>query len=375
MAKEFRFRWCPLSRLAALQEFIDQHWKKGHVLARDAELLRWQYRNPHQADSLSVLIAEDGDEIAGMLGVIFVGFAQAGQRLPGAMLAMWLARVEDRRGGLGLQLMQELRDQECPFIGVMGIATAALPIYRALRYSVVDRVPRLARVFSIGNFESLLSAETAGLYTAETRAIWTATATAVTAGELTGELSVDWTAEMASRWDHAWQKHFAPRASGGWRDAAFLDWRYVNHPRFEYTIRVAMDPGSDEITGLVVYRIVQIQNRPERVLRIVEFLATESSGPRLAAEVLRVGTEQAVAFADFYCTSIPSGRWLEEVGFVREQQQPVHLPTLFSPLDFRRGGMSAAFSVTAEIAPDSREYFRDRDFYFTAGDGDQDRPN
>ena len=65
-----RIDWLPVSRLEELQAFVDEHWRRGHVLARDAELLRWQHRRRADPETLAVLLAEEDGRIAAMLGWI-----------------------------------------------------------------------------------------------------------------------------------------------------------------------------------------------------------------------------------------------------------------------------------------------------------------
>src|SRR5688572_16690749 len=80
--------WCPTERVPTLQALIDSHWRKEHILARDEDLLRWQYRHPSEPDRLSVLLAEHEGEPVGMMGLIPCGFCVRGERIPGAWVAM-----------------------------------------------------------------------------------------------------------------------------------------------------------------------------------------------------------------------------------------------------------------------------------------------
>jgi len=130
-----------------------------------------------------------------------------------------------------------------------------------------------------------------------------------------------------------------------------------------------------QLLGILVYRLADIRDRPEIVMRIVEFLACEKAAPWLAAETCRIATRHEAAFADFYCTGPRFARALEGVGFVREEEQPIHLPALFQPLDFRSSVLNCAFKVSPQVAADSRDYFQREDVYFTRSDSDQDRPN
>ena len=228
--------WCPVERVDALQQFIDAHWSKGHVLATDAELLRWQYRNGEDADTLSVLVATEGSEFLGILGLIPVSFGNEGDRHPGAMLAMWITREDQRRRPLGLELLRSALARDFAFVGVLGINATAARVFKAMRFSVCERVPRWARTFDRERMASLLDL-TGNDFAPLAKEAWIETANAAIRDDLPrGVRLAEWTAQTARGWEEAWRVRFAPRLRGVYRDAAYLRWRYVEHPRFGYTL-------------------------------------------------------------------------------------------------------------------------------------------
>ena len=86
-----KIQWWAADAIPELQRAIDEHWRRGHVLVHDEALVRWQYRNPHDPNSLSILRADDDQRLAGLLGVIHVDFNILGRRVPALWLAMWFA--------------------------------------------------------------------------------------------------------------------------------------------------------------------------------------------------------------------------------------------------------------------------------------------
>src|SRR5207237_8748844 len=89
-----RIDWLPLARLPELQAFVDEHWRRGHVLARDADLLRWQHRRRADPESLSVLVAEEGGRLLAMLGWIEFDACLGERRVPGGWMTNWLVVPE-----------------------------------------------------------------------------------------------------------------------------------------------------------------------------------------------------------------------------------------------------------------------------------------
>jgi hypothetical protein len=353
-------------------QLIDEAWKRGHVLSRDVELFRWQY--PLRPDgSHSILAARNAaGRPEGLLGAIPVEFNLRGKVLPGAVLALWFVRPDCTDGSAGLRLLQRLFAEGYAFVGVLGIKVSALSIYHALRFHVVPRIERWVRCYDVAGLRALLAANPQP-YPSEAVAHWT---NAAASGPNDGDYELhDWTRESENRWDDAWRDRFAPGITGVRRTAAYLQWRYARHPRFKYVLRVAVHRASRTVGGLAAYRIADIRDRPERVLRIVEFLADGGAAASLAADVDLAARREAVTFADFYCTSARFAEPLRRLGFSPESASPAPLPSLFQPLDFTRAALNGAFYLKSDGSADSASLFAGDDVYFTRGDGDQDRPS
>jgi len=330
--------WMGAGDAPRLQAFIDEHWRPGHVLARDADLLRWQYRHPARPDDLSVLGATEEGELVGFLGLVLVDLALAGERVPGAWLAMWQATPEARTRRVGLALLLEVMRMPFGGIGCLGMNETAVRIYASLGFGVVPRLPRWVRPLAAEPLASLAPGFAAGAGTAD-------------------EVEPDPGAfddERAARWDDTWRT-LAQRLDGTWRDSGYLRRRYLDHPRFRYEVRLPAD-GS----ALLVYRVEQVRDRPERVVRVLECLGPAE---RLAAAML--AEHDGAAFADFTCTDPTAARALERVGFVREDELSASLPDRFQPLEPAGRGLNGAFRLPGAAGA----------LYCTRSDGDQDRPS
>jgi hypothetical protein len=364
-----------MERVPALQALIDEHWRRGHILARDRELLEWQYRDFSDRGRLSVLLAEHEGQPVGMLGVIPRGFCVRGQRVPGLWLAMWLTTPEWRARRLGLRLLQQLFTGQNDMIAVLGVNVDTTGgIYRALGFSLWELIPRWVRVISPEALDSLL-VDLWAQYPAGARQSWLATARRDDAGPTSSMRLLIWDEDLAGRWDEAWQRCFGPRLIGTWRDAAYLRWRYVDHPRYRYDLRFAEDRATGALAGLVVYRIETVRDRGERVLRVVEFLSTEAAAAPLARAVVEAGEAAGVAFADFFCTSPVFTAGLEAAGFAREETLPAALPSRFQPLDAGHTRLNGVFWARPAITGGDAAFIQTPALYVTRADGDQDRPS
>ncbi|MGH9970447.1 MAG: GNAT family N-acetyltransferase [Pyrinomonadaceae bacterium] len=372
--------WCPGSRISELQDFIQTHWRRDHILTRDEALLRWQYINHKDPDRLSILIAERDSALVGMLGVIPFGFCFTGRQASAAWLTTWVSSPESRGWQTGISLLQHALRQGHEVVGTLGMNQTTRRLLSALRFQIRDDIPRWVRIVSLEALEALLSGRPTP-FSPECWSAWRgATQNGHTSSSKTGQSStgvriVDWSESMAERWNRSWREEFAPRQLGTWRDSQFLRWRYLEHPTFRYIVRFAENPADGDVLGLVVYRVETVRSTDIRVLRVVEFMSRKQAQQLLAAAVVEAGQEAGVAFVDFYCTSPVFVEPLRSVGFVQEDDFVEPLPNLFQPLEYERQRLNGALWAKPAAASDCVDVFMADDLYLTRADCDQDRPN
>jgi GNAT superfamily N-acetyltransferase len=250
----------PLGRLEEVQRFIDEHWRRGHVLARDGELLRWQHRSLVEPDRLAVLVAEDAGELVAMLGLVEFEACLGERRGRGAWMTNWLVVPERRGEGLGAALVE----RACWEHELVGALDANDATRRALAGTFVERpILHWALPYDPDGMRALLGREP------------------------------EWVDTPATP---------TPEFVGACRDEAFIAWRYRNHPRFEYAV----------LDGFAAYRLAG------NVLRVVDFLG----GEELAEEVAEAGRRAGALYAEFLCHSPAHAAPLEAVGFRRARWLP-----------------------------------------------------
>jgi GNAT superfamily N-acetyltransferase len=332
-----RIDWLPLERLPELRALIDEHWRRGHVLARDEELLRWQHRRPEQPDRLSVLAAEEDGRLVAMLGFVPFAACVRDERVRGGWMTNWLVVPEARGRRLGLALVQHVLGSEYELVGALAANAATRHVLAAAGFAEVE-MRRWVRVLDVEALRKLLAGRDVP---EEAWAAWAETDLVAQSHEV---------------------RHVAP-AQGGFvgacRDEPFLRWRYEEHPRFRYKV---MRDG-----GLAAWRIEAVAGSEARVMRVVDFLG----GPELAAALGEAAGRAGAVFADFACASARFGAPLEVAGFAREDRLPATLPGRFQPLDFTDRPLVSCFWAAPHLGGD---LFGD-DLYVTRADSDLDRPN
>ncbi len=126
---------------AQLREYIDEHWRKGHVLARDPAMFDFQYRTPWVDTEMfplgtSVLCtySEAGD-LVGFLGAIVAPYP----RPYSLWLALWHVLPETKGTGIGGQILRAMQDHctaKDGWIGTFGAGSEAVPVYLKRSYAV-----------------------------------------------------------------------------------------------------------------------------------------------------------------------------------------------------------------------------------------------
>jgi hypothetical protein len=362
MSTSLEIGWLPADHIEELQAFIDEHWRRGHRLAYDAELLRWQHRFPNDAERLSVLVAHAEGQIVGALGLILVLFGIRGRRSPGGWLTTWIATPVARESQAGLRLLQHALALPLGFVGTTGASETGLRIYRALGFSIRESIPRWVRVISDAALATLLG-ESCSVYSEPPP-------TALVGGAL--RVST-WSDAQAERWDELWEQRLAPQLIGAWRDTEYLRWRYLEHPRFTYVVRVAED-ADGTLRGMTVHRVADVEGADGRVVRLFELHGDVEAMRALVSDVIAISGRAGAAYAEFFCSAGTVAEPLASCGFTVEPEPMPTLPALIEPLNVElRGTLTGAFHAAVEQGED-QAVFESEALYVTRSDCDMDRP-
>lgn len=349
---------CRADEIHELQNFIARAMKPDHILARDSSLLMWQFKPSTEDGLLSVLLARAGDQIVGMQGVIPLEFSVRGTRTRGAWLANLATLPEWRRYGVGLKLLMAPIRMDLDALLTVGLSDDVYPLLRPLGYETLDSMPRLIGIINrtacidIGGRDLPIS-----LVTEDDRSIVV-------------ERHED---SVPPEWDEFWERKVSPTFVGMSRTSSFINWRYVNHPRFRYKVDVLRNDTG--ISASVVWRIDPIPGTMMSAIRLVEILGEVASVSRLLTALFARLDRETTAFIDWYGTNDLCLRVLENIGFVRTH--PEHgpsLPNRLSPLEPAETPIRAAIRRNVPQVQ-THGTLLDAHFHVTKGDSDIDRPN
>ena len=336
--------------IPAIMAFWDQHWCAGHIMARDAALVRWQHAAPATTpDAVSdaapdapvnFVIARDGaGEVLGFLG--FIPSSRFDPRLAAhdtLMLAGWRVR-DDAPTALGIALLHYLRQRVAHrAIMTLGLNSEVGELYRrmgfrlgALTHWVMPNPhytgPRIAKLPAIA------APHQSAQPPMRLRRVEARTLTAM--------------------------PDTAPDCLPA-KTPTYFAQRYCQHPHYRYDIFALED--DDGVAALLATRTVNADGG--RAVRIVDFTGREDALTHAEPALHGLAAAARAQYTDMMNTGL-SADTMAAAGFHDVTALPgAMVPNLFEPLV--RANRPIPYAVQA---PD------DARILLFKGDGDQDRPN
>jgi hypothetical protein len=332
---EYRVRLALPDETELLMQFIDRHWRKGHILATDRDLFLYQYQT--DPDWLNFVVASDEDR--GHIDSL-LGFIPANRDYSFLWTSMWKTLKGAKVTNLGMVCLEFLLQYFKP----VGIASNSINpnteiIYEFLGYQVSQMKQYYLANPSIKEFNLASFPQSA-----------------VAAQKLAGR------AELIKIKDIEHLKSLAtpellslaqPR-----KDIWYLQNRFFQHPRFDYQVYAICYQKNKR--GFLVTRRITVKG--SAAMRVVDFIGCPEvlieSGPSLLALV----EEQHCEYVDFVQFGL-SDEVMHGAGFRLNDHRPgLVVPEYFYPFEKK--------NVTLHIFTSVREGFT----MFKA-DCDQDRPN
>ena len=318
-------------------KFIDDHWKHGHILARDRELFEYMYLEKNGRINFVIAFEPQSNEVVAILG--YIPSDALHSRIS---LSMWKARSDAhlRKYRAGLAVLRFLIGERKPkSVFSCGINIETRDVYRFLGYSCDVMNHHVIINDQISEFKILLNPP------------------ASLGSRRPSDLLNESMLVIESESDlQRFAQRFELEKSG--KDLGYLIHRYLEHPRFQYSIREVL--ADSKTIGLVVFRRSFAHERS--CIRIIDVIGAEiclkSAIQPLIQEMLTNGDE----YIDLLSWGLDNSQ-IKDMGFLNCQDiASCIVPEYFSPFSQTKVDRWLFTNL-----PQSEKFFK--------GDGDQDRPN
>ncbi len=342
-------------------EFYSENWNKKISLSIE-DFYSWQFKeSPSDAGLDNCVIAYDdiNHSICGVMGLNSRPFYLNNQVLNGAELTTWIVKEKYQRLGVGVDILDKIISTYDILIG-MGISSQALPVYLRKGFRYIRAIPRFLKVYNFQEIEKYTKSE-----------------------PLAKKLSKQWL-DSKNNEDKYFEvynyndllfssiiNNFKSNYNHFSRDSNFLNWRYANHPIYNYKqfiIKSKVDPG----LGVFICFREEFSVEELRILHILDFFGDKKDMFAAIEFIDHYCKEQNIHLADFYCTSQKLTQIFLYTGwFSNNDDTFFQFPHLFNPIELRD-------PPTTSLIYWSKNNFYDlcdiSKLYVTKQDCDFDRP-
>jgi len=313
----------------------------------EASLLRWQWqyeRNPNLPDGIPLiwLLRLDG-EVIGQYATMPVMLAVNGREIDAAWGMDVMITPEYQRGGFGRIMFEKWDHNTGASIGI-GLTDASAGLFKKLKWGDMGRVPRLIKPLS-----ARAPAAPKRLVDRVSRSIRNlATRLRPMGGDVRHVRRFD---DGVTR---LWERVKSRFAFAVRRDAAYLNWKFVDAPHLKYAFATLVRDG--ETHGYVAIR--HVEQADLRVTILADFLADPDDPAAFRALLRWVDREALAARSDLVRV------FTTHAGFLRILRSAGYLD--------RDPAMRFVAKINAFEVPTSY-YDSSAAWHVTVGDSDSDR--
>ena len=320
-----------------ITNFIDQHWKQGHILSQDRELFEYMYLEKDGRLNYVIAIEPQSNEVIAILG--YIPSDSSHSRIS---LSMWKSRSDSylRKYKAGLAVLRFLIHELNPkSIFSTGTTIEAGVFFKFLGYSFDVMIHHLIVNSEISDFRIIRNPPPCSFY------------------PQSSDLS-DSSLVLIKSDEELHRAVLGLGLTKTLKDVDYLCHRYLHHPRFKYEVREVLL--NARTVGILMFRRSIANDRS--CIRIIDVIGAEiclksAIGP-LAQEMFANGDE----YIDLMSWGLDSIK-IKQAGFTnRREFSDCVLPEYFSPFS-----QTTVDRWLFTNLPDTEIIYK--------GDGDQDRPN
>lgn len=317
-----------------IMRFIDEHWKRGHIMGNDRTMFEFQHVRNRE---VFYILAEDTDDgkIYGAMG--YIPMMEQDWACMSTTMIQSLKNPENRMLGEEMARYFE-KNMRCYNVFSVGIESRYAKVLKLLTDT---NIQSLKQYYRLGKEREFKIARINHYDVLPVRGGSMLLIPLKTAKEFIGKVDLE---EIHKDY---------PR-----RSPAYIEHRYYQHPYFSYKIWGLQS--EDGMKSAFVAREETLEGA--KVLRIVDFFGRDEDLAYIGNELDRILDEEDYEYVDFYCYGIAE-EILRKAGFLlREEGDTNIIPNYFDPFEQR----NIDLDFYTWYLPNIHVY---------RGFGDQDRPN
>lgn len=364
----FKIINCSEEHLTNLKNFYAAVYRPDYPLA-DKGFLKWQFQaNPYfEGEGYAIKLALKDNQIIGHLGYIPVKLRAADKEYKAAWTANWMVVPEYQRLGVGIVLAHKLLS-EFDVVMAVGVNELARNLWLRMGWMDFGYLKRYIKIISLEEVLMLIDKREndnaiGGLFKPNlNHQIENSSATMIQRAS-----------DFDSSFDTFWQTFSGQNLISCLRESRYLNWRYVEHPKFQY--HIFQSKVNMQIQGFAILRIEFVKQLDLKIGRLVEFAALPQVQHDLLKYIIDFSHETELTMLDFFCSSLEFEDIFTHFGFISGEEYPGNLlPLLFQPIDYEEKGIRFMACIGEKVA-ERKQFENIENWYVTKSDGDQDRPN
>lgn len=338
--KRYDIRLANLDDVPLIMKFIDNFWRKGHIMAKSRVLFDYEYVHEKEVDFVIAI-----DKFSGELEAIFGFIRCQKERNRDIWGSMWKVRDDhDNMNLLGIELARRVYILTgCRMhIGNGANPNTTIPLRKIFFREKTAKMKQFYRLNKeIKDYKIAVISKNNNFFE---NAIEDCTVTNYSLKKIDNFIELTNCFEL-NKMDIYPEK-----------DAYYIKHRYFEHPFYNYLVYGIEING--QTSAVIILRQINIME--SSVLRIVDFLGDEESLLGISPSLDNLMQEKRAEYVDFYQFGLDD-EILRKAGFINREDTKNIIPNYFEPF----------LQENADICV---HYIMDNTRFFKA-DGDQDRPN
>lgn len=339
--ERYDIRLAHISDIDNIMHFIDEYWRKGHIMSRDRELFEYEYAD---GDNVNFVLAVDINTklIEGIFGFIKCSNTKDLKKKD-IWGSMWKVNSEHENIPLlGIELAKRVFELTgCrTHIGNGANPGTTVPLRRLF---FGDKVVKMKQYYMlnpcIDDYKIALIKEKAN-----TASIYVQNETTLQEFHSINEV----------------KSHFDIESIDAipYKDSWYVNKRYICHPYYKYKVYGMVD-GTGKTGALLMAREIECNSR--KVLRIVDYIGNQQLFAGLYRQFLKLIKANDFEYIDFYTYGFDEEAILKAGFILRTDDDPNIIPNYFEPFLRENADIWAHYKLDGTL--------------FFKADGDQDRPN